>query len=77
MQGLFGGPASFHLSSSCRRRYPSELDPFRNDRVRRNLLRSLACLSNDALSIVRIRGRLVHHPQAQRHYATVEIVGYH
>ena len=39
-------------------------------RVRTGLLpRNLACLSNAAISIVRLRGRFRYQPQAQRHYA--------
>ena len=39
-------------------------------RVRTGRLpRNLACLSNAAISIVRMRGRFRHHPQAHRHYA--------
>ena len=39
-------------------------------RVRSGKLpRNLACLSNVAISIVRLRGRFRHQPQAQRHYA--------
>ena len=39
-------------------------------RVRsRKLPRNLACLSNVAISIIRLRGRFKHQPQAQRHYA--------
>ena len=44
----------------------------RTDRSRvRNgkLPRNLACLSNAAISIVRLRGRFRHQPQAHRHYA--------
>ncbi len=37
----------------------------RNGRLPRNL----ACLSNVAISIIRMRGRFQHQPQAQRHYA--------
>ena len=33
------------------------------------LPRNLACLSNTAISIVRMRGRFQHQPQAHRHYA--------
>ena len=39
-------------------------------RVRHGKLpRNLACLANAAISIVRLRGRFHHQPQAQRHYA--------
>ena len=39
-------------------------------RVRSGKLpRNLACLSNAAISIVRLRGRFQHQPQSQRHYA--------
>ncbi len=39
-------------------------------RVRSGKLpRNLACLSNAAISIIRLRGRFQHQPQAQRHYA--------
>ena len=39
-------------------------------RVRNGKLpRNLACLSNAAISIIRLRGRFQHQPQAQRHYA--------
>jgi len=39
-------------------------------RVRNGKLpRNLACLSNAAISIVRLRGRFAHQPQAQPHYA--------
>ena len=39
-------------------------------RVRAGRLpRNLACLSNVAISIVRLRGRFKHQPQAHRHYA--------
>ncbi len=39
-------------------------------RVRTGLLpRNLACLSNAAISIVRLRGRFQYQPQAHRHYA--------
>ncbi len=39
-------------------------------RVRSGKLpRNLACLTNAAISIVRLRGRFQHQPQAQRHYA--------
>ena len=39
-------------------------------RVRTGRLpRNLACLSNAAISIVRLRGRFPYQPQAQRHYA--------
>ena len=39
-------------------------------RVRNGKLpRNLACLSNVAISIIRMRGRFQHQPQAQRHYA--------
>ena len=39
-------------------------------RVRTGRLpRNLACLSNAAISIVRLRGRFCHQPQAHRHYA--------
>ena len=31
--------------------------------------RNLACLSNAAISIIRLRGRFAHQPQAQRHCA--------
>ena len=33
------------------------------------LPRNLACLSNIAISIVRMDGRFQHQPQAHRHYA--------
>ena len=45
---------------------------FDEDRSRvhvRRLPRNLACLSNAAISIVRMRGRFRYQPQAQRHYA--------
>ena len=45
---------------------------FDEDRSRvqvRRLLRNLACLSNAAISIVRMRGRLCYQRQAQRYYA--------
>ena len=39
-------------------------------RVRTGQLpRNLACLSNAAISIVRLRGRFPYQPQAHRHYA--------
>lgn len=45
---------------------------FHEDRSRvhvRRLPRNLACLSNAAISIVRMRGHFRYQPQAQRHYA--------
>ena len=45
--------------------YDEDRSRVRNGKLPRNL----ACLSNAAISIVRLRGRFRHQPQAHRHYA--------
>ena len=49
------------------------LDKLDEDRSRiraGKLPRNLACLSNVAIAVVRMRGRFEHQPQAHRHYAS-------
>jgi len=44
-------------------------------RIRKGRLsRNLACLTNAAIPIVRLKGRFRHQPQANRHYAAARLL---
>ena len=47
----------------------ASLDEDRSRTRSGRLPRNLACLANAAISIVRLKGRFAHVPQANRHYA--------